>query len=147
MVKRSAAVAAKPPTAAQTKFVESVLLGQTTAGHSSTGRSEKVREILAEARTELRTVSTITRLDVLDGIMEGITAAKQMSEPASIIKGWVEISKILGYDTPEVRKTALSESAAHLQNKLLNMTTAQLLEIAAGNLNPAVEGECTRVDH
>lgn len=136
---------AKPLTPRQQEFVDEVMTGKTTEKHGSIGRAEQVKLALAEARGEIQAVSTLTRMDVIDGIMEGITMAKQCSEPATVIKGWVEVGRILGLDTPDPRKKALSTNADMLKNQLLNMSTAELLEMAAGNM-PAIEGEAHHVE-
>lgn len=135
----------KPLTERQKKFVDDVMTGKTTEKHGNIGRAAQVQKALAEARSEITTVTTLTRMDVIDGIMEGINMAKMMAEPATMIKGWVEVGRILGLDAPDPRKKALSTNADMLQTKLLNMTTAELLELAAGNM-PPIEGEAQRVE-
>ena len=143
-MRKKSVVSTKPLTEKQEKFVDDVMTGKTTARHGPTATAPRVQAALATARDEMQQISTITRIDVLDGIMGGIEMAKMMSEPASVIKGWVEISKILGYDQPEQRKQQLSTNAAMLKDRLMHMSTADLLELAAKGM-PAIEGEATSV--
>lgn len=132
-------------TKVQEQAIDDVMTGKKSSIRGSAGKSEKVKHALAVARAEMHDISTITRIDVLNGIMEGIDMAKMVAEPASIIKGWVEISKILGYDQPEQKRTVLSTNASMLQERLLRMSTSELLELAAGNMAP-IEGEATHVE-
>jgi hypothetical protein len=144
-MRKASVVLEKPLTKVQQKAIDAVMEGKKTSIRGSAGKSEKVQHALAAARTQMRDISTITRIDVLNGIMEGIDMAKLNAEPATIVKGWVEISKILGYDQPEQKRKVLSTNANMLQDRLLHMSTADLLELAAGNMAP-IEGEALRVE-
>lgn len=144
-MRKASVVLEKPLTKNQQKQVDDVMTGKMAGLRGSARTTEKVTNALATARAQMQDISTITRIDVLNGIMEGIDMAKLNAEPATIVKGWVEISKILGYDQPEQKRKVLSTNANMLQDRLLHMSTADLLELAAGNMAP-IEGEASRVE-
>ena len=104
-----------------------------------------VKERIAQGKAELSAALMITRADIVEGMVGAIERAKLQSEPATEIRGWVEVSKILGLDKPETKRKELSEAARDLQHQLMNMSTNELLEMAAGNFK-TYEGEAERVD-
>jgi hypothetical protein len=114
--------------------------GTTPAAVERFNTSAAVQAHLAQQRAAIQDATMLKRVDILDGILEAIERAKLMAEPATEIKGWVEISKILGFQEPEVKRKQLSTNATMLQDRLLHMSTADLLELAAGNMAP-LEGE------
>lgn len=132
----------------QDVFVDAVLKGNDryeaakTAGYLVDGRpspsvAEKQKNIqraLAEARDELSSAAQISRADVIDGIMEGINMARLAADPATMIKGWTEVGKILGHYAPEVKKIEVTDNQKRLQSKFTAMTDAELLA--------TIEGEC-----
>lgn len=135
----------------QGKLVDGLLLGKDPdiaakdAGYSTRRGSgaaltkpTAVQEALRQAREELSSAAQITRADVIDGIMEGINLARLGAEPATMIKGWSEIAKMLGLYAPEVKEIKLSDSQARIQDKFRYMTDAELLSV--------IDGESHRVE-
>ena len=92
-------------------------------------RSRAVREALKEGREQLEEISTIKRVDVLNGIMEAIDMARAVSEPATMISGWKEVAKIMGYYAPETRRIELTSDQAVMQKKLEQLSDQELLEM------------------
>lgn len=90
-------------------------------------RSAAVKNALQEARSELESVTTIRRVDVLDGLMDSIEMARILGEPSSMISGWKEIAKIMGYYAPETKRIELSTEQAGVQKKLEMLSDAELL--------------------
>ena len=101
-------------------------------------KSNAVQQALAEARDELSSAAQIKRADVLDGIMEAINMARLAADPATMIKGWTEVGKILGHYTPEVKRVEVTMNQKRLQSKYEAMTDEELLRI--------IDGEATVVD-
>ena len=138
-------------TAMQEKFVDATLHGKTKeqaaheAGYANpymaganVEKSEAVRLALKEARDELSSAAQISRADVLDGFMEAINLARLSADPATMIKGWSEVGKMLGYYAPETKKIELSANTKRLQSKYEAMTDEELMRV--------IEGEAERVD-
>ena len=100
-------------------------------------KNEKVQAALRDARDELSSAAQIRRADVIDGIMEAIGMARLAADPATMIKGWTEVGKILGHYTPEVKRVEVSMNQKRLQSKYEAMTDEELLRI--------IDGECEEV--
>lgn len=109
--------------------------------------SQDVRTALANARSELSSATQITRADAIAGIMEAIDMAKLCADPASMIRGWSEIAKMLGYYAPEVKKLEITATGDNLVKKYEQMSDDELMEVAYGNKNPPIEGQFTRTEH
>lgn len=129
----------------QAKFVDATLEGKDAitaaraAGFSQpVGSAHRVvnaanvKAALSEARSELSSAVQITRADVIAGITEGIDLARLAADPATMIKGWSEIGKILGHYAPEVKKVEMSLGARAAQSKLTAMSDDELLEMISG---------------
>lgn len=105
-------------------------------------KSETVRQEIAKAREQVSDLTTLKRLDVIEGIMESISCARMMSDPAGIRQGWVEIGKILGVYAPEVKQVNLTVGQERLLHKFQALSTEDLLAIATGKV---IDGEATQL--
>ena len=94
--------------------------------------SEKVQLAIRSAREELSSAAQISRADVIDGIMEAINLARLAAEPATMIKGWTEVGKILGHYAPDVKRIEMNIGQKRLQSKYEAMSDADLLAIIDG---------------
>lgn len=133
----------------QKDYADSKLLGKTTrqalrdAGYAPTNvdiekRSKEVQAYIDEARKEITDASTLTRLDVIQGILDAIEAARLQAEPATMIAGYAQLAKIMGYYTPEVKKIDVTINGARVRHKMEMMSDEELLAIAEGR---TIEGE------
>ena len=105
--------------------------------------NEAVQSAIRAARDELSSATQISRADVIDGIMEAIGLARLAAEPATMIKGWSEVAKILGHYAPEVKKIEMSMGAKRLQSKYEAMTDQELLDIIDGTcVDVTEESQC-----
>lgn len=144
----------KPLTAKQQKIVEAKLEGKTdfgavravghTGNSSAAARTEEVKQALAIARSEITSQTTLTRLDVIDGILDAIQLARLAAEPASMIQGYDKLAKIMGFYAPETIKVEVSVSQERLRQKMESMSDEDLLRMAEGH---TVDGEFTVVTH
>ena len=77
----------------------------------------------------------LTRQDVISALLGAIETATEQGQPATTIRGWVEIAKITGLNKPESqaqrRDVPLSPGAQRLQAKLAAMSTEELKELVA----------------
>lgn len=106
--------------------------------------SSDVQEALAKARTELTTVTQIKRADAIAGVMEAIDLARLCADPASMIRGWSEIAKMLGFYAPETKKIEITNATGSMIKKYEQMTDEELYQLAHGDI---IEGESHRVEH
>lgn len=109
-----------------------------TAQASMVYKTQAVRDALAQARSELSSAAQITRADIIDGIMEAINMARLSADPATMVKGWTEVGKILGHYAPEVKRVEITDSQKRLQSKFEVMSDEDLIKV--------IEGEAERVD-
>jgi hypothetical protein len=135
----------------QKTFVDAKMEGATdTAAAALAGcatavafrNSEAVRVELAAARRWLTDVTQIRRLDVIEGMLEAIEMARHIGDPSAMIKGWVEISKLLGYAVADVKVTNLTINQMQLRSKFESMPLEELLAISEGR---TVDGESQKV--
>lgn len=91
-----------------------------------------VKEHLARARQELSDACQIRRVDIIEGIQDAIMLARAVEDPASMIRGFSEMAKILGLYAPEVKKVEVSVSQRRLQSKFVAMPDEDLLAMAEG---------------
>jgi hypothetical protein len=103
-------------------------------------RTDDVRHYLAQARAEIEEISTIRRVDVLNIIIEAIDMSRNLSDPANMINGADKLAKILGYYAPETRRIELTGDSLALQQRIQDMTDADLIELAARRAR-VIEGE------
>lgn len=137
-------------TAKQATYVDETLKGATKetaaakAGYGWQGahvpeKSKAVQYALREARHELSSAAQISRADVIEGIMEGINMARLAADPATMIKGWTEVGKILGHYAPEVKKVEITDNQKRLQSKFTAMSDEELLRVIEGEATVVVE--------
>ncbi len=134
----------------QAKFVEAKLHGLSDnaaaqaaglANGTHASRSPTIKEQLTAARRWLTDTTQITRLDVIEGVIDGIECARMQGDAGNVIKGRTEVGKILGHYAPEVKKVELSLSQGRLRAKFEALSDEDLLAIAEGRV---LNGECAQ---
>lgn len=106
-------------------------------------RSEVVKVELEKARAEMRDLTKITRLEIIEGFMDGINIARVQADAANVIKGWSEIARVLGLAAPEVHKIELTLGQQRLRSKLEALSDAELLAVQEGRI---LEGQAKVVN-
>ena len=95
-----------------------------------------VREAPQANQREIEQRLQLDRERVLGGHLEAIDIALARSDPTGMIRGWVEIGKLLGYYAPErVVKVDVSIAAKRTINELEILSDAELLEMVAAEGN------------
>lgn len=139
-------------TEAQQTFIDAKMLGVNdqqaalAAGRPNASgftNSVTVREQLAAARRWLTDTTQIKRLDVIEGVIDGIEIARMQGDAGNVIKGWTEVGKILGHYAPEVKKIELTMNQGRLKSKFEALSDEELLAIAEGSV---IDGEATHVE-
>ena len=103
-------------------------------------RQEEIQGYLTEARREIRDITTVRRLDVLNIFMDAIDMARTLADPAQMINGAKEVGKMMGFYEPETLKLEVEGNTRSLSAKFKALTDSQLLEIAAGRAT-VIDGE------
>jgi hypothetical protein len=82
-----------------------------------------------QVRKQIRGDVNITKEDVVVGVREAIDRAKIIAEPATEIRGWEVISKLLGYDSPQKIDINVRETISVVQQQVRSLPDAQLIEM------------------
>ena len=134
----------------QEKFVKARMAGlnikqaQEVSGCSGSEKTvEAIRHQLQAARSWLTNTTQITRLNVIEGFIDGIEMARMQGDSGNVIKGWVEVGKILGHYAPEVKRIELTMDQGRLKSKFEGLSDAELLAIQQGRV---LDGECTEIE-
>ena len=135
----------------QEAFVEGKLRGlsdveaKVQAGLSATAATQNVAAVRAQleaARRWLTSTTQITRLDVIEGVIDGIEMARMQGDAGNVIKGWTEVAKILGHYAPEVKKIELTMEQGRMRSKLEALSDDELFRISQGRV---IDGDCQEV--
>ena len=133
----------------QEAYVEAILDGQPkgqaakAAGYASPPnvieRSDDVAHALHFARAELSNATQVKRADMIEVMLDAIAMARMIADPAQMIAGAREVSKVLGFYEPEKKIIELSGNQQRVQQQFAQLSDQELLEI--------IEGESVRVEH
>ena len=108
------------------------------AGFSVKGASvagtRMLRNASVQAALQARHAADATRLsirreDVLNGLVEAVEQARVQRNPMAMIRGWVEIAKLMGLGAPERVRVDLNISGQAELGRLNSLSDAELLEI------------------
>ena len=125
----------------QAAYVDGILTGKSknaaalAAGYPTPqcpDASETVKREIALAREKLTDITQIKRVDVIDGIMDGIALARMQGDSGNVIKGWSEVAKILGHYAPEVKTVNVNLSQQRLMSKYEALSDEELTAIMSG---------------
>ena len=126
----------------QQTFADAIVTGATqadaarAAGYppgkaSQVMRQEEIQTLVNQARSELREISTIKKLDVLDIMIEAIDMARTLADPAQMINGAREVGRMMGFYEPETIKIEHSMANGVMATKFKQMTDEELYAIAS----------------
>ena len=127
----------------QQKYVDGVMVGKSKnkaakdAGYPHAQAPElslAVQNEIARARDQITDLTAITRLTVIDGIMDGIALARMQGDAGNVIKGWTDVAKILGHYAPEVKTINLNMNQQRLRSKFEALSDEDLLAIQRGDI-------------
>jgi phage terminase small subunit len=136
----------RPLTAKQSRFIDEYMVDMNGAAAANRcGYSKKTsRAIAAEnlakpyIKAELQARGAalareleITRAGVVKNLMEVFNMSRELKNPAAMISSMSTIAKILGYNSPEVKRVELSAGQGALQVKYASMDDKQLLALIA----------------
>jgi len=107
-------------------------------------KSETLKEHVTAARTQLTEATQLNRLDIIEGILDAVQLARLASDPGSMIRGYSEVAKMLGFYEPEKKVIELTDNQDRIRQRYETMSTAELMRLVEERV-PAVEGEVVRV--
>ena len=92
-----------------------------------------IQAAVAAKEEELAMKLDLDRDTVMAGVFSGITQARENNDAGNVIRGWLAVGKITGFDKPEATANlALSTSYLALEAKFEAMSDEELLAIAVG---------------
>lgn len=110
-----------------------------TQSEESPATLAQLRGEIERVRSNAKNPTVIKRMDIVEGILDGIGIARVQADAGNVIKGYVELAKILGLNVPEQTKPELTHAQRHMRSKLEGLSDEQLYDIATGaNI---IEGE------
>jgi phage terminase small subunit len=78
---------------------------------------------------QLMLSASLRREDVLNGLLEAVEQARVQSNPMAMIRGWVEIAKLMGLAAPERIKVDLNVAGQVEMRRLNSLSDAELLKL------------------
>jgi len=96
---------------------------------SRTLRVTKVAAALQARQSADATRLSIRREDVLNGLREAVELARTQGNPMAMIRGWAEITKLMGLASPERVRVELSVGGQAVLDNYNSLSDAELLEI------------------
>jgi phage terminase small subunit len=94
-----------------------------------------IQAAVAAKEEELAMKLDLDRDTVMAGVFSGITQARENNDAGNVIRGWLAVGKITGFDKPDRPKSDLgSVTDGELQAKFDAMSDEELLAIAEGRV-------------
>ena len=92
-----------------------------------------IQAAIKSKEEELAMKLDLDRDTVMAGVFSGITQARENNDAGNVIRGWLAVGKITGFDKPEAAAgLVLSTSYLALEAKFDAMSDEELLAIAEG---------------
>ena len=109
-----------------------VLSARVTASRLLT--KANIKAVLAIKEAELARKVDISKVTIVNEVLASITMAKTKLNASTMIRGWVEIAKMLDLYKPEAKIVAPSAENSVLRAKYEAMSDEELITIAEGRL-------------
>jgi phage terminase small subunit len=94
-----------------------------------------IQAAIKSKEEELAMKLDLDRDTVMAGVFSGITQARENNDAGNVIRGWLAVGKITGFDKPDRPKSDLgSATDEELQAKFDAMSDEELLAIAEGRV-------------
>ena len=94
-----------------------------------------IQAAIKSKEEELAMKLDLDRDTVMAGVFSGITQARENNDAGNVIRGWLAVGKITGFDKPDRPKSDLgSATEEELQAKFDAMSDEELLDIAEGRV-------------
>ena len=103
--------------------------GARVRAHRLTRDNEAVRAEIARRQAADSQRLEIDRDAVIRGILAGIDIAKQRLDAASVIRGWAELGKMLGYYAPVQHAVGVSGAVDLELGRLNRLSDAELVKL------------------
>ena len=85
-----------------------------------------IQALIKEQQVNDASKLKMTRQQALKVLLDGVSMAKQMNDPATMIQGMSTVARMLGFTAPPDRKTKQPSDYPEFQKRLQQMSTAEL---------------------
>ncbi|OQW68685.1 MAG: hypothetical protein BVN34_08370 [Proteobacteria bacterium ST_bin12] len=134
--------------ARRSKFVEQYILHHNgskaarDAGYAVSGARVTAHRLLTDANVKAEIAAKsqdlareyeLNKAQVIKEIQAAIKLANNQLDPGAMIKGWVEVGKLMGHYLPEKVEIRASPNQDVIKAKLEALTDEQLMEIINGS--------------
>lgn len=89
-----------------------------------------VLEAVRERKASLARELSLSRDDVIAGVLQAIKIAREERNSGAMISGWSQLAKMCGFFEQETRSSELSGDAKALQTRFAQMSESELLLLA-----------------
>ncbi len=93
---------------------------------------DRIQRFVAEKRLQEAIQQGLRREDIIAGIFAAIATARHQDDPGTVLRGWLAVAKMCGYDKPEELKRVVSAEGERLRAKFADLPLNELLAIAEG---------------
>ena len=106
-------------------------------------RQPEIQAFLEAEGKAYQDASGVDRKMVVEGMLEAIEMAKTMADPQTMIVGYRELSRMLGFNAPETKRVEVSVSGSVQVQQLEQMTDEELVKLMR---SLPIEGEAVRLE-
>ena len=85
-----------------------------------------IQSLIKEQQVNDASKLQMSRQRALEVLLDGVSMAKQMNDPATMIQGMSTVARMLGFTAPAERKTKQPSDYPEFQKRLQQMSTAEL---------------------
>jgi len=103
--------------------------GARVRAHRLTRDNAAVRAEIARRQAHDRDRLAIDRTAVIAGILSGIELAKERMDGATVIRGWAELGKLMGYFQPMRHQVEVSTAQDAEMGRLERLSDAELVRL------------------
>lgn len=107
------------------------LAGARVRAHRLTRDNAAVRAEIAARQAQDGQRLALDRAQVINGILAGIEMAKVRRDAATVIRGWAELAKLMGFYEPQRHAVEVSAAVSAARGRLEAMTDAELYKLVA----------------
>jgi len=105
---------------------------------------DHVNRYLKQLQQDSLDMIMVTKPQVVQMLLDAVSEAKLMSDPAVQIKGLREVGLMLGYYAPEEKRITYTNNEKQVREKISEMSEKELLQLASQSAN-VIEGDFRHV--
>ena len=92
-----------------------------------------IRAVLQARQAAMAKELQITRQGIIRGLLDAVEMGREQQNSGAMVTALRELSKMLGFNAPEVKRVELTSDQQIIQNHMAALTDAQLLVLMQGH--------------